>query len=251
MKQFLNNGLQTDSPQNPQVRKLVAEIVRAVMNASDPYEAVSRSLVIDLNNLTIAGNQYQMDITQGVLLCSIGKAARLMAKAAVDLLEDKVVGGLVIESSVDDLTNLPALLQIIQGDHPIPVVKSMAAGVAIQHVLRTKGEAIPVLFLISGGGSSLMTMPYPGISLADLKILNQVMLGHHLAIDEINVIRKHIDATKGGGLLRWLGKSPSLTLVLSDVLSGDLSMVASGPTAADRSTFYVLSILSKSMSSRD
>ncbi len=63
------------------------------------------------------------------------------------------------------------------------------------------------------------------------------MLSNPLAIDEINTIRKHIDAVKGGGLLRWLGETPSISLILSDVLSGDLSMVASGPTCPDKSTY--------------
>ncbi len=238
MKQFHTYKLLTDSPLNPKVRKLIEEIVSTVLIASDPYDAVRRSLVINSSKLTVVGSQQQLDISQGILLCSLGKAARLMAKAATDLLGEKVISGVIIENAVDDSILFPQTIHILQGDHPIPGAKSLAAGQALQDLLCAKIETIPVLFLISGGGSSLMILPSNGISLSDLRILNQVLLGHHLSIDEINTIRKHIDATKGGGLLRWLGNSPSISLVLSDVISGDLSMVASGPTTSDSSTFY-------------
>ena len=94
-----------------------------------------------------------------------------------------------------------------------------------------------VICLISGGGSALMPLPAPGISLADLQSTTSALLACGASIDQINTVRKHLDQLKGGGLARLAFPAALVTLVLSDVIGDPLDVIASGPTVPDPTTF--------------
>jgi hydroxypyruvate reductase len=94
-----------------------------------------------------------------------------------------------------------------------------------------------VLCLISGGGSALMALPAPGLTLGDKQAVNRALLRSGAAIGEINAVRKHLSAVKGGRLALAAWPAPVLTLAISDVPGDDPALIASGPTVADPTTF--------------
>ena len=94
-----------------------------------------------------------------------------------------------------------------------------------------------IIFLISGGGSALITKPGQGLYLADLQETTRCLLNASVPIQEINTIRKHLDLIKGGGLLKRARNARVLTLILSDVVGNDLGVVASGPSMPDPSSY--------------
>jgi glycerate 2-kinase len=94
-----------------------------------------------------------------------------------------------------------------------------------------------VLAVISGGGSALMTLPAPGLTLADLQQTTDLLLRCGATIVELNTVRKHLSQFKGGGLARLAGPAPVISLILSDVVGDPLDTIASGPTTPDRTTF--------------
>jgi glycerate-2-kinase len=105
-------------------------------------------------------------------------------------------------------------------------------------VLGKAGQGDLVFVLISGGGSALMPMPAPGVSLHDKQRITNLLLGSGASIHEVNVVRKHLSSIKGGQLLRHVNRSCTVvSLILSDVTGDDVAAIASGPTCPDNSTF--------------
>ena len=127
--------------------------------------------------------------------------------------------------------------QTFVGGHPIPNAESFAAGRAILDRLAHCDEKTLVAFLISGGGSAMVEQPLdPAISLADFQALHAALVTCGAPIEEINIVRKHLSATKGGRLAAAAPRSMKLTLAISDVPLGEESALASGPTLPDPST---------------
>ena len=217
----------------------VERVVRASLDAVDPYQAVHRSLDKQGARLLVGRMTYDLHTIERVLVVSIGKAAGLMAKAAADVLGDKLAAGIVVQKMdiAQTVVDLPCNIQVLQGNHPVPGEGSLAAGAAVLTFLDDCTPQDLVLFLISGGGSALVTHPHAGISLDDLQELTRSLLACGTQIDEINTIRKHLDGVKGGGLADATFPARMLTLVLSDVVGNPLDMIASGPTVADPTTY--------------
>jgi glycerate 2-kinase len=114
--------------------------------------------------------------------------------------------------------------------HPLPDAGSLAAGRAAAALLETAGAQDLVLVLISGGGSAMMELPLPGIRLADLSRLNQLLINSGAPIAHVNLVRSCLSLIKGGGLARLAFPARTVGFILSDVIEGGLSAVASGPT---------------------
>lgn len=133
------------------------------------------------------------------------------------------------------------------GGHPLPNEDSILAAQAALNLLRTTTEKSFVIFLLSGGGSALMEAPLdPTISLEEIRAVNELLVTCGASIDEINSIRKHFSAIKGGRLAVAAANATKLTLAISDVPQGKESALASGPTIPDPTTSSdVLRILSR------
>ena len=164
---------------------------------------------------------------------SAGKAANAMATAAGRIFGGAIRGGLVV-SHVEGQVLPP--FEAIQGSHPVPSAESERAG---RRALALAGSVAPdesLLVLLSGGGSAIMAVPAPGITLEDKRRTTDRLLKAGADIHALNTVRKHISALKGGWLAAATSR-PSLTLAISDVVGDDLSVIASGPTVPDASTF--------------
>jgi glycerate-2-kinase len=169
-----------------------------------------------------------------VLVIGAGKAAARMAAGCEAALGSARVHGIVI---APDGCGAPlASIDLRFARHPVPHARGATATAELCRVL----AATPrdgVLALISGGASSLLIEPRAPLTVADKMEVNRLLLACGADIKETNTVRKHLSAVKGGGLLRRAGGRPILTLVLSDVIGDDPTVVGSGPTVADPTTF--------------
>jgi len=128
-------------------------------------------------------------------------------------------------------------IRIQEAGHPLPDRKGLEGS---QEMVRLLGQLTPqdlVIFLISGGGSALLPLPVPGVSLEEKQAATNLLLGCGATIQEINTVRKHLSVIKGGGLAKIVYPATLVTLILSDVIGDPLDAIASGPTVPDPTTF--------------
>lgn len=165
-----------------------------------------------------------------VYAAAVGKAAGSMLMGAHDILGPELLGGLAVVPP-GRCRELPVGwpgLRCVEGDHPVPGPGSLAAGEALVAFLAGLPAGASLLFLTSGGASSLVEHPAPGVTLEELRRANRWLLESGLPIQAINRVRKALSAVKGGRLARHLGARPVLSLVISDVPGDDLSSIGSG-----------------------
>jgi hydroxypyruvate reductase len=162
-----------------------------------------------------------------------------MAAAVASILGERLTDGVVVikHGHVLDDPAAAGPIEMVEAGHPVPDQAGLRGARHIADVLHDTTERDLVLCLISGGGSALMTLPTPGVSLADLQALTQVLLGCGATINEINTVRKHISQLKGGQLARLASPATVVSLILSDVVGDPLDVIASGPTVPDPTTF--------------
>jgi glycerate 2-kinase len=167
-----------------------------------------------------------------VFAIAVGKAAAPMARALVDDLGAGLAGGLVI---APDAMPLPPL-HVRAGRHPVPDATSEAAGREALSLARQLKPDDALVVLLSGGASALMVVPAEGLTLDDKRAATAQLLKAGADIEELNTVRKHLSAIKGG---RLAAATPArvLTLAISDVVGDDLSVIGSGPTMPDPSSF--------------
>ncbi len=197
------------------------------LNACKPEKLVRKSLQEEEARKKGYGFLYD---SQRVFFLSFGKASMQMAKAAGESLGWHRVEGLAVTRKQAETIVLPESVAVIKSGHPLPDRESLRAGKTALENLETLEKGVPVLFLASGGGSSLFESLQDGIALEDLRNLTEELLKSGASIVEINKVRIPFSRIKGGKLLGAAGTRDSLTLVLSDVVGDDPRTVASGPT---------------------
>jgi hydroxypyruvate reductase len=162
---------------------------------------------------------------------AVGKAARGMAAAAARRLGSRIREGLIITTEAGD-----ALFPLVVGSHPVPTDASEQAGRRALTLAQSTAPGETLLVLLSGGASALMAVPIDGVTLADKARTTELLLKNGASITELNAVRKHLSAIKGGRLAESTS-APAITFAISDVVGDDLSVIGSGPTVADPSTF--------------
>ena len=170
------------------------------------------------------------------IVIGAGKAAAAMARAVeAHWPADRPLSGLVVTRYGHGVGPL-ARIEVIEAGHPVPDAAGQAAAARILNLVRGLGPDDLVLCLISGGGSSLLSLPAPGIELADKQALNRALLRSGASINEINCVRKHLSAIKAGRLAAAAAPAQVVSLIISDVPGDDPSAIASGPTVPDATT---------------
>jgi hydroxypyruvate reductase len=207
-----------------QLRRHALAIFRASLAAADPEAAVARHL----SKLKI--RQYRR-----VFVVGAGKAGASMAKAVETALGAQIAAGLV--NVKDGHTAKLKRIELNECGHPVPDQRGVDGARRIAEIAREAGEDDLVLCLISGGASALMPAPVPPITLEEKQAVTRLLLASGANIHEINAVRKHISAIKGGQLARLAAPATVESLLLSDVIGDDLDVIGSGPTAPDASTF--------------
>jgi hydroxypyruvate reductase len=218
-------------------RRDLTRIYAAAVSAAAPGRLVGRAL----DGALPGAGQVPQIVAQAsrIFLLAVGKAAVGMAAEIAARLGPKLEDALAIVPGDSTSANFapPAGVQLLAAAHPVPDDSSQRAARAAVKLAR-RGSANDLLIVaLSGGASSLMAMPAPPLTLADKIAINTALLRSSASIRELNIVRRHLSATKGGGLLRATGGVRVLGLVLSDVAHNDLATIGSGPTAADPSTF--------------
>jgi glycerate 2-kinase len=198
--------------------------------------ALERKLDCDGKCVRVEGSTVKLADFSEFVAIAIGKAAFPMAEALVNVLpSDCSLEGLLVAPAAPARV-LPGWKTFI-GGHPIPTEASFIAGRAILDRLARCGERTLIFFLVSGGGSALVEQALdPSVGQQDFEKLNQVLVTCGAPIEEINVVRKHLSATKGGRLAAAAPRSMKITLGASDVPQGYESALASGPTLPDPTT---------------
>lgn len=217
------------------LRRHAREIFEAAVDAVRPEACITRMVSREGATLNLGKSHIDLDRIDKLYLIGAGKASAAMAAAMEDLLRDRITAGRICVKYGHDAPLEHC--RLYEAAHPVPDASGRAAAEAI---LALAGEAGPrdlVLCLISGGGSALLPLPLPGVSLTDKQATTRLLLASGATIHEVNTIRKHLSAIKGGRLAEAAAPARVVSLLLSDVVGDDLDVIASGPTVPDTSTY--------------
>jgi glycerate 2-kinase len=218
------------------VKETALRVFRETLAAINIHAALERKLDCDGKSVRVEGRTIKLAEFSEFVAIAVGKAAFPMAEALVNVLPSDCSPEGILVAPAAPARSLPRWKTFI-GGHPIPAEASFIAGRAILERLARCDERTLVFFLVSGGGSALVEQALdPSVSQQDFESLNQVLVTCGAPIEEINVVRKHLSATKGGRLAAAAPASMKITLGVSDVPQGYESALASGPTLPDPTT---------------
>jgi len=212
-------------------RSIIKEIFNKSLLAVDPYKAVA-------SYSDTIRSAYKNGNFRKLLLIGFGKAASLMSKAIEDNLGDLLAGGIIVTKYGHSvLGDRNSKIITYEAGHPLPDENGLKATQEIVRALKEADENTLVICLISGGGSALLVAPYRDITLAEKQEVTGMLLKAGADIYELNTVRKHISAVKGGRLAEAAQPAAIISLILSDVMGDRLDMIASGPTVPDKTTY--------------
>ena len=228
--------MQSDAPL-PDPTKLLSTLFDAAVQAVHPRRLIPRIVSIASDRLRVraAGVSLDLPLRGRLLLIGAGKGAGPMAEALVAGSRGRIARGCVIVPH-EERPSVPNVL-VVRGEHPVPGPGSLAATRTLLDMLTGLEPDDCVLFCLTGGASSLLVSPAPGIALDDLGVVNRALLDSGADIRAMNTVRKHLSRVKGGWLARHAQRAGVVSLILSDVVGDDLSVVGSGPTVPDPTTF--------------
>lgn len=203
--------------ENPQ--KLLLDLFDTAVNAAHPREILA---------------QYLPEDTSGrAVVIGAGKAAASMAAALEAHWQGPLSGLVVTRYGHGEETKH---IEVVEAAHPVPDDAGEAVAKRIFELVSDLTSEDTVICLISGGGSSLLSLPAPGISLSDKQAINKALLKSGASISEMNCVRKHLSAIKGGRLAKACYPAPVHTYAISDVPGDEATVIASGPTVSDPTT---------------
>ena len=221
-------------------RELAKEMILTGVNAADPRQSIKDSVRVEGDMLTVRSDAFSLKNYDRILLFGIGKAATPMCQAFEEIL--KPDDGLAItkigeEISIANVKTIP----VRRAYHPEPRKENAEYSREILDMIDGigEGERVLVFLMVSGGGSALFSCAPKAVSIEDKFALNQLLMKCGASIHDINTIRKHCSDVKGGKFgKRVAAKGATLvSLILSDVVGDDLSVIASGPSYKDSTTF--------------
>lgn len=212
-------------------------IILAGIRAADPRKSVLEYLRLESGSVCVG--EHCVQASGGVYVIGFGKASVSMAKGAVDALGDVIVKGAVIApKEVAAEVEEVGRVSVLPGNHPIPGKDTLRSTDAVLEICEeARARAAPVIVLISGGGSALFEKPMSPATLDDIAWATKELMRSGADIVELNTVRKHLSAVKGGRLAQILHPSPIISLIISDVVGDPIEFIASGPTAPDTTTY--------------
>jgi hydroxypyruvate reductase len=217
------------------LRGAARAILNAAIAAGDARRLTRAAVARGRSHLTVAGRRFELDGLRRVVVVGAGKASGEMAQALEESLGDLVTEGLVVVKEAPAAR--PGRIRLVEAGHPIPDERGREAAGEILRLVTAAGPGDLVIGLVSGGGSALLPLPPPGVSLAEKQAVTRLLLEAGATINELNAVRKHLSALKGGQLARAAAPAPVVALLLSDVIGDPLDVIASGPAAPDPTTF--------------
>ena len=201
-------------------REFLRALFDAALAAADPQRAVAAALPAPVAGRTV--------------VVGAGKAAAAMARA-FETRWSGPLGGLVVTRHGHAVPC--ERIEVVEASHPVPDAAGQRAAGRILELARGLGPDDQLVFLASGGGSALLALPAPGLTLEDKQAVTRALLRSGATIGEINTVRKHLSAIKGGRLAAAAAPARTVTLAISDVPGDDPAVIASGPTVPDPTNF--------------
>jgi len=232
IEQLIENG---QTMELRKARSVALTILDNALTAVDPKSIMESKISLQNSKLNVEGYQYHLAEYNHIYVVGAGKASGAMAQALENMLEGYITEGIVNVPHGNQLKTKKITLN--EANHPSPDEAGARGAQKILDIAEKAEKNDLVICLISGGGSSLMPLPRGNISLSDKQQVTEMLLKSGAAIDEINIVRKHISQIKGGWLAKKCYPATVLSLILSDVVGDSLSSIASGPTVADSYTF--------------
>lgn len=217
-------------------RKLALEALEAALEAADPKEIIKSKVTVKGSTLRIGQHRFGLQKFHRIYVVGGGKASGEMAEALESVLRNRISSGIV---------NVPhnsgpyktRRIKFQEASHPIPDDAGMKGAEKMLNLVSQAEKNDLIICLISGGGSSLMPLPRGEITLNDKRQVTEALLKSGATINEVNTVRKHISAFKGGWLAKKAYPATIVNLILSDVIGDPLDFIASGPTVPDSTTF--------------
>ncbi len=209
-------------------------------DAVNGYKVVQDALRLEGDVLTVVAQgklkQFQLSQFKRIHLIGVGKASVAMARAAKEVLGERVQSSFIV-TKYHHAQDAPSELRVVQSAHPIPDENSYKNAREMFRLCNEAKEEDLIINVVSGGASSLLSFPAGEITLDDKRFTTSLLLKSGATISEVNIVRKHLSKIKGGQLARAAFPATMLTLILSDVIGDDLGTIASGITSPDASTF--------------
>jgi glycerate 2-kinase len=209
------------------------DCIEAGIEATRPTRVMSETLERSGTKLTVGDATIDLDEYSEVVVVGGGKAAAQMANVIEDVLGDRLTDGVVVTNDPQETSRIA----VVEGSHPTPNEASEEGARRVLSLADGATAETLVLCLISGGGSALLPAPIDDVGLAELQSLTDDLLSSGATIHEINAVRKHLSAIKGGQLAAAAAPATVHSLLVSDVVGDDPSVIASGPTVPDESTY--------------
>ncbi len=226
----------TGDPIRSGAREDARALFQAALLAVDPRAATLRHL--RLSDGTLVSGGISMELAGSVVVLGLGKAAPAMVSAVEEVLAGHGHRGIVVTKHGHGRTGrLSGRIALHETGHPVPDAAGEQAALAVEQAVSGLAEGDLVIVCLSGGASALVPAPRPGITLEDKQATARLLLASGADIQAINTVRKKLSRLKGGGLARACMPAQVLTLALSDVAGDDWSIIGSGPTSPDPSSF--------------
>ncbi len=218
-------------------RCVALDVIEHALRAVDPYQATMRTVHRHGDQLIVDGRSYPLREVKNLYVIGAGKASFPIAKALEDLVGDRITRGAVIvkRGQGGHLTRIKK----IEAGHPLPDAAGLRGAEEVMAIAEEAGRGDLVFAAITGGSSALMPLPVEGITLDELRTLNELLLYSGAVIQEINAVRKHVSRIKGGRLALQMHPAAIINLTVSDVI-GDWAMLdyITDNTVPDSSTFH-------------
>ena len=216
-----------------ELRATVLDLAEAALAALSPAVGLRRSVALDGEHLVAGGRSYDLSAVGRLVVLGAGKASAEAALALEQMLGPRLAGGAVVVPRAAGVATQRVTL--MEADHPIPSEASVDGARALLKQAGDLDERDLAICVLTGGSSALASLPPPRIPLADKMKLHQLLLASGMPVTDINTVRKHVSAIKGGRLARAIAPARVLNLTVSDVVGDPLDCITD-PTVADTST---------------
>ncbi|MGM0605628.1 MAG: glycerate kinase type-2 family protein [Halobacteriota archaeon] len=217
----------------PSRRELIRSCLEAGVAAARPATVVPETVTLEGSVLTVLDTEYDLDEYDRVVVLGGGNAASQVAVELESILGDRIDDGLVV---TDDPIACDRI-DVRSGGHPLPTPEGAENTAELLDRADSADADTLVIGVVTGGASAIVAAPADGISLADLRETTDALLDSGATIDELNAVRKHLSAVKGGRFAAAIAPATACVLVLSDVVGNDLATIGSGPFSPDPTTY--------------
>jgi glycerate 2-kinase len=225
-RELLDHGL-------TELRRVVLDVVTAGLRAADPGLAVDRLVDVDGAALRAGGRRFDLGQARSVILLGAGKASLAIATALERKLGERIDGGLIV--SHQPVKHELRRVEVVQADHPVPSLASLEAARRLNALADRLGPGDLLITAFTGGSSALACLPPDGVPFAAKRHLHELLLDSGASIAEINSVRKHVSAIKGGRLAARAAGATILNLTVSDVVGDQVDLLCD-PAVQDTST---------------